>query len=76
MGMTLFMECANAAELLGLHILRHTIGGPRVCVTTYTVKQQNVTLFTCNHVSALDAWLEARFVAELVTYPAPVYAGE
>ncbi len=74
--MTQFQECEAAAGLLGLTLLRHNVTTPHCSVTTYTVQQQNVTLFTCNHVSALDTWLEERFIAELVTYPAPVYTGE
>jgi 1-acyl-sn-glycerol-3-phosphate acyltransferase len=75
--MTHFQECEQAAQLLSLTILRHTVARPHTCVTTYTVLDIDGTkLYTCNHVSALDTWLEARFIAELVTYPAPAYAGE
>jgi hypothetical protein len=74
--MTHFQECEEAAGLLGLTLLRHTTTAPHICITTYTVKQGVKTLYTCNHASALDAWLEARFISELVTYPAPVYTGE
>jgi hypothetical protein len=70
--MTQFQQCEQAADLLGLRLLRHNVTTPQCSITTYTVKQGVTTLYTCNHVSALDTWLESRFVAELVTYPVHV----